>query len=112
MIRYKFKTQKLQYWQPHTIQPFCQSWTRRKVGAFFFYVPAIFCISLSPLQSSLLSLITNYNPSHELLTQLQTLTNFLRRLRLNDVTLDLLWVLAPLNPYKHPKGCSLLVAFL
>ena len=35
MIRYKFKTQKLQYWQPHTIQPFCQSWTIRKVGAFF-----------------------------------------------------------------------------
>ena len=48
----------------------------------FFNVPARFCISSSPLHSSLPSLIVDYNPSHKLLTQLRTLANFLRRLRL------------------------------
>ena len=50
----------------------------------FFGVPAIFCISLFPLalHSSLPSLIADHNPSHKLLTQSRTSTNFLRRLGL------------------------------
>ena len=48
----------------------------------FFNIPARFHISRSLLDSSLESLIADYNPSHKLLTQLQTLTNFLRKLGL------------------------------
>ena len=59
----------------------CPSRARREIGAFFD-VPARFCISPSPLHCSLPSLIARYNPSHKLLTQLRTLTNFLRRLGL------------------------------
>ena len=59
----------------------CPSCTKREMGAFFD-VPARFRISPSPLYNSLPSLIADYNPSHKLLTQLRTLTNFFRRLRL------------------------------
>ena len=59
----------------------CPSGTKREMGAFFD-VPARFRISPSPLHNSLPSLIADYNPSHKLLTQLRTLTNFFRRLRL------------------------------
>ena len=54
---------------------------KREADAFFD-VPARFSILPSPLalHSSLPSLIADYNLSHELLTQLRTLTNFLRRL--------------------------------
>ena len=57
------------------------SHARRVVGGFF-YVSARFRISPFPLNSSLPSLIADYNPIHKLLTQLQTLMNFLRRLEL------------------------------
>ena len=59
----------------------CPSRARREVGAFFD-VPTRFRISPSLLHSSLPSLIADYNPSHKFLTQLRTLTNFLRRLGL------------------------------
>ena len=45
------------------------------MGAFF-YIPARFHISPFPLHSFLQSLIAEYNRSHRLLTQLQTL-NFI-----------------------------------
>ena len=47
------------------------SHAKRETDAFFD-VPARFRISPSPLHSSLTSLIADYNPSHKLLTQLQT----------------------------------------
>ena len=59
----------------------CPSRAKREIGAFFD-VPARFRISPYPLHSSLPCLIADYNPSHKLLTQLRTLTNFLRRLGL------------------------------
>ena len=55
---------------------------RKEILMHFFDVSARLRISPSPLHSSLPSLIVDYNPSHKLLTQLQTLTNFLRRLGL------------------------------
>ena len=81
MIRYKFRTQELQHLQPHEIQPLYPSLARWKMSAFF-YIPARFHIPASPLNSSLPSVIEDYNPSHKLLTKLQTLTNFSRRLKL------------------------------
>ena len=53
---------------------------RKEKQMHFIDVPARFRISPSPLHSSLPSLIADYNPSHKLLTQQRTLTNFLRRL--------------------------------
>ena len=47
-----------------------------------FDVCAKFSILRSPLNSSLPFLIVDYNPRHKLSTQLQALTNFLRRLGL------------------------------
>ena len=54
------------------------------MGAFFD-VPARFRISPSPMYNSLPSLIVDYNPIHKLLTQVRTLTKFLRRLGLTVV---------------------------
>ena len=48
----------------------------------FLVITATLRILLFPLHSSLPSLISDYNPSHKLLTQLRMLTNFLRRLKL------------------------------
>ena len=74
-----YRTQELQHLPHHIIWPFYPFCARREMGAFF-YIHARFSTSLSPLHSSLQSLIADYNPSHKLLTQLQTLTNFSRRL--------------------------------
>ena len=79
-------SQKLHCYYPEDIfyelQHFpCPSHAKREIETFF-YVPARFRISPSPLLSSLPSLIADYNPNHELLTQLRTLTNFVRRLGL------------------------------
>ena len=59
----------------------CPSRAKKKIDAFFD-VSGRFRISPSPLHSSLPSLIADYNSSHKLLTQLQTLMNFLRRIGL------------------------------
>ena len=60
----------------------CLSRAIRDIDSLFFNVSAGFRIFSSPLHSSLPSLIVDYNPSRKLLTQLRTLTNFLRRLGL------------------------------
>ena len=75
---------------------------REEKWVHFSDVPARFHISPSPFHSSLPSLIVDYYSSHKLLTQLRTLTNFSRRLGLYyiiyyDITLKVLWVLAPLK---------------
>ena len=75
---------------------------REEKWVHFSDVPARFRISPSPFHSSLPSLIVDYYSSHKLLTQLRTLTNFSRRLGLYyiiyyDITLKVLWVLAPLK---------------
>ena len=51
------------------------------MGAFFYVLDTI-RISPSPSHSSLPPLTSDYNPSQKLLTQLRTLTNFLRKIRL------------------------------
>ena len=68
MIRYKFRTQEPQHWPPHQLRPFYPSareekWVHFDISARFRFPP-------SPLNSSLPSLIADYNPSHKLLTQL------------------------------------------
>ena len=74
MIWYKFRTQEPQHLPPHEIRTFCPSHARREMDAFF-YVLVRFRISRSPVHSSLLSLIADYNPNHRLFTQTMT-TNF------------------------------------
>ena len=55
---------------------------QEKRNECIFNICVKFCILHSPLNSSLPFLIVDYNPTHKLLTQLQVLTNFLRRLGL------------------------------
>ena len=75
---HRFFPEEIFYEPQHFPSP---SRARREMDAFS-YVLARFHISLSPFHNSLPSLIPDQNPSNKLLTQLQTLTNFSRRLGL------------------------------
>ena len=63
----------------------------------FFDIATRFCIPPSPLHSFLPSLIADYNPSHKLLIQLRTFNKFFEKTMTYNVTLKVLWMLAPLR---------------
>ena len=62
----------------------------------FFDIATRCCIPSSPLHSFLPSLIADYNPSHKLLIQLRTCNKFFENTMTYNVTLKVLWMLAPL----------------